>query len=84
MFLHVKDINLVQMLEFYGYWDNFGYSKHVDFASTFRIELVSKTEPNGNKNFFVQFTYDDEKIKFPWCSNIDDSDSYLCPMDDFI
>ena len=33
-----------------------------------------------SEKFYLQFIYDDEVIKFPWCQN----DGYDCPIENFI
>ena len=80
IFIHVHEQNIASFLKFFGYWDAFGYSKHTKFSSSVRIELLVKVMPDMTEKFFLQFIYDDEVIKFPWCQN----DGYNCPMDDFI
>ena len=67
----------MQTLKFFGYWDTFGYENYVDFGSTFRIELIQNVKTD---KFYVQFTYNDKIINFPWCNNVND----LCPMEEFI
>ena len=42
--------------------------------------MMIKVEKDLGEGFYLQFIYDDEPIKFPWCNN----NGYLCPMDDFI
>lgn len=35
----LHDTNISNLLRFLGYWDKYGYSKHVKFASSVRFEL---------------------------------------------
>ena len=80
LMLHVRDINLTNFLRFLGYWDTFGYDKYTRFSSSVRLELIQRVEPDLTEKFYVQFIYDDEVIKFPWCNN----NGYLCPIEDFV
>lgn len=43
--------------------------------------MLVKVEPDLSNKLYVQFIYDDEALKFPWCKN---SEGYFCPFDDFI
>ena len=67
-------------MRFLGYWEAFGYEKHTRFGSSVRIEIIVRIESDMTEMFYVQFIYDDEVLKLPWCRN----NGYLCPMDDFI
>ena len=87
LILNVRDINLSNFLRFLGYWEQNGYSdsQYTKFASSLRIELIQRVEGMDEEEnlilkFYVQFIYDDEVLKFPWCN----TDEYLCPLDDFI
>ena len=76
----VREANVVQFLRFLGYWETFGYDKPTHFSSSVRIELVVRVERDLFEEFYVQFIYDEEVLKMPWCKN----NGYLCPIDDLI
>ena len=79
--LNVNNSILSNMLGFLGYWDTYGYSKPTRFASSLRMELMVKVDSDLQERFYVQFIYDDEIVKFPWCTN---SKGRECLLDDFI
>ena len=80
LFLNVREVNVVHFLRFLGYWDEFGYDKYTKYGSSVRIELIVRVERDMTEELYVQFIYDDEVLKMPWCQN----NGYLCPMDDLI
>ena len=69
--LNCHDSNLVNVLKFLGYWDKYGYKKHVVFASSLRFELLKETNrcyPDQatkewmEMNMRIRIVYDNEEI----------------------
>mmetsp|Transcript_14982 Transcript_14982/g.17861 ORF Transcript_14982/g.17861 Transcript_14982/m.17861 type:complete len:124 (+) Transcript_14982:599-970(+) len=80
IFVHADGLQLANLLRFLGYWDSFGYDKPTKYASRVRMEIVRRIDPDPTEDgFYVQFSYDDELVKFPWCDS-----SKNCPIDKFI
>ena len=79
--MDVHNTNIANFLRFLGYWDEFGYEKNTSFSSSIRLELVVKKEQDQSEKLYIQFIYDDLRIKFPWCN---DSQGYFCAFDEFI
>ena len=79
LFLHVQDHILTHILRFLGYWEIFGYEKYTRFASSLRFEMIVRVDAELNEKYYVQFIYDDEVIKFPWCDNV----GLMCPLETF-
>jgi len=40
LIFNLHDTNISNFLRFLGYWGKYGYSRHVKFASSVRLELV--------------------------------------------
>ena len=77
---NLHDTNISNLLRFLGFWDKYGYFKHVRYASSVRFEIIKrkdwcldlkKTEEYPEGNPFVQYklriVYDDEEIHLPFC-----------------
>lgn len=47
-----------------------------------RVELSKKVQDGIEKDFLLQFIYDDEVLRMPWCHN--EENPNFCPLDDFI
>jgi hypothetical protein len=62
LILNVHETNVSNFLRFLGYWEEYGYGKFTKFSSSVRVELVK-----SGHDWLVQFLYDDELVKFPWC-----------------
>lgn len=63
------DLNLNNFLRFIGYWEKYGYTKHVQFGSSIRLELIKAREENktmrpskksGNElnEYLIRIVYD--------------------------
>lgn len=76
--LHAENMHIASLLDFLGFWEEFGYKKATTFASRVRFELIRKLDVSdpSKSGFFIQFSYDDEIIKFSWCNKQRD-----CPID---
>jgi len=68
---NLHDTNLSNLLRFLGYWDKYGYKKHVKYASSIRLEIFRANiqgKPYQMEDYKVRFVYDDEEIKLPICN----------------
>ena len=65
--LNVHETNVSNVLRFLGYWAEYGYGKFTKFSSSIRMELI-ETVTEDSKDFAMQFVYDNEVVKFPWCA----------------
>jgi hypothetical protein len=70
---NLHDTNLVSLLKFLGYWDRYGFTKYIKFASSLKIELL-KNRKNGE--FYVKFIFDDFEFQPSFCER------NLCSFDD--
>lgn len=76
IYYSMHDINQVNILNFLGYWDNYGFDRYVHFASSIRIELMK--EKDGGQ-FFVRILYDDEQIPLKFCLN-----PFRCKLSEYL
>ena len=80
IFLNIHGRNLAAVLKWLGYWEANGYGKAITFGSSLRFELVKRVEKDLAEKYYIQFIYDDEILKLPWCN----MNGWLCPFDDLI
>ena len=69
---NLHDMNIAPILYFLGYWDRYGYSKYIKFASSLRFELLKDGD-----DFFIRVIFDDFVIHPVFCENSD------CTFDEF-
>mmetsp|Transcript_16585 Transcript_16585/g.28233 ORF Transcript_16585/g.28233 Transcript_16585/m.28233 type:complete len:252 (+) Transcript_16585:541-1296(+) len=83
LIFNLHDTNISNFLRFLGYWEKYGYAKHVKFGSSVRLELLKMTnmcskdeqnvekQPDGSEidQYLIRFVYDDEEIHLPFCKN---------------
>jgi hypothetical protein len=74
---NLHDTNLSNLLRFFGYWDKYGYEKHVKFSSSIRLEILkvtNKVYSDWNlldlSLYYVRVVYDDEEIHLPFCEEL--------------
>lgn len=73
LIFNTHDLHIANFLRFLGYWDKYGYSKHVDFASSVRIEVLQQryetSEEKVATKHVLRFIYDNEEITFDFCND---------------
>ena len=42
LIFNLHDTNISNFLRFLGYWDSYGYDKHVRYASSVRLEILKE------------------------------------------
>ena len=72
---NLHDTNISNFLRFLGYWDAYGYSKHVKYASSVRLEVIKETNRDYEKSpnigiYYIRIVYDDEEISVPFCKGL--------------
>ena len=73
LIFNLHDTNVSNFLRFLGYWSKYGYTKHVRFASSVRLEMfIQKIEgkPKEIGDYRLRIVYDDEEIHLPFCIGI--------------
>jgi hypothetical protein len=61
LLFNLHDTNISNFLRFLGYWKNYGYQKHVKFASSVRLEVFRQKHqgrPYSKQDYLVRFVYD--------------------------
>ena len=72
LIFNLHDTNISNFLRFLGFWDKHGYSKHVRYASSIRLEILKeeKVHQVDLSNYYIRVVYDDEEIHLPFCQGI--------------
>ena len=78
LIFNLHDTNISNFLRSLGYWEKYGYEKHVRFGSSVRLELVREKDkstldgmtPDEDSFYKVRFVYDDEEIHLPFCKEL--------------
>jgi hypothetical protein len=72
---NLHDTNISNFLRFLGYWEAYGYSQHVKYASSVRLELLKESNRDYDSSpnigiYYIRIVYDDQEIKLPFCKGL--------------